>query len=75
VERGDLAEACRLALTVPLTGAPIIHLVPSPLGRVLFDPGPADELLGWRPQHDFAAEIPTGVVVPPDPSVVAAVAG
>jgi nucleoside-diphosphate-sugar epimerase len=62
IDRRDLASACRLALDAPLAGAPVYHLVASSLGRRLFDVGAAERELGWHPVHDFAADVPDGVV-------------
>ncbi len=64
VERRDLAEACALALTAPISGAPIIHLMSHPLGRSRYDMAPAEALLGWHPRFDFAAELSAGATIP-----------
>jgi nucleoside-diphosphate-sugar epimerase len=68
VDRGDLAAACAAALTRPISGAPVIHLMANALGRVLFDPTPADEMLGWVPRYDFADAVPAGVTAPEPPA-------
>jgi nucleoside-diphosphate-sugar epimerase len=66
IERRDLADACALALTAPLAGAPVIGLMATSLGRALIDPAAADAL-GWRPRFDFGADIPPGTRVPDPP--------
>ena len=66
VDRHDLADACVRALTVPLEGAPVFHLMANPIGRALLDTGPAEHELGWRPRHDFADDIPVGWRMPAD---------
>lgn len=66
IDRHDLADACVRALTVPLEGAPVFHLMANPVGRALLDTGPAERELGWRPRHDFAADIPVGWRMPAD---------
>lgn len=68
IERRDLAAACAAAVTVPIEGAPIIHLMANPIGRALFDMGAADEMLRWRPSFDFADELPSGTRVPDVPA-------
>lgn len=66
IERTDLAEACALSLTAPMEGAPVFHLMANPLGRALYDGGPAEHVLGWRPVHDFRDDIPDGFTLPAD---------
>jgi nucleoside-diphosphate-sugar epimerase len=64
VDRTDFAEACALALTAPLLGAPVFHLMPNPIGKRWFDTEPAERLLGWRPRWDFAGDVPDGWTIP-----------
>jgi nucleoside-diphosphate-sugar epimerase len=52
--RYDLAEACRLALTAPLTGFQPFHIMATAAGRRWFDVDRTERLLGWRPAVDFA---------------------
>jgi nucleoside-diphosphate-sugar epimerase len=52
--RHDLAEACRLALTAPLTGFQPFHIMATAAGRRWFDVDRTEKLLGWRPAVEFA---------------------
>lgn len=70
IDRGDLADACAAALVVPISGAPIIHLMANQLGRQLFNMSAANELLDWQPRFHFSADIPAGTRLPPRPSDV-----
>lgn len=51
--RYDLAEACRLALTAPLSGFQPFHVMATDAGRRWFDVDRTERLLGWRPATDF----------------------
>jgi nucleoside-diphosphate-sugar epimerase len=66
VDRRDLADACALALSAPLSGSPVISLMANPLGRQLHDPNAADAL-GWRPRFTFTDDLPPGAHVPAPP--------
>jgi len=52
--RHDLAEACRLALSAPLTGFQPFHLMATAPGRQTFDVGRTEHLLGWVPKETFS---------------------
>jgi nucleoside-diphosphate-sugar epimerase len=52
--RYDLAAACRLALTAPLTGFQPFHIMATAAGRRWFDVERTEQGLGWRPAVDFA---------------------
>jgi len=64
IDRADLAMACLRALEADITGAPVYHLMPNPIGGLLFDTAPAHDELGWQPRLDFAADIPAGWTLP-----------
>lgn len=56
--RFDVAEACRLALTAPLDGFQVFHLMATEQGRRTFDVDRTERLLGWRPKVDFTEFAP-----------------
>jgi nucleoside-diphosphate-sugar epimerase len=62
VDRYDVADAAWLAVTAPVSGAPVYHLMPSRLAAGLFDVDAARTELGWSARHDFEEWIPAGVL-------------
>ncbi len=63
--RYDLAEPCRLALTAPLDGFQLFHLLATDAGRRRVDVDRSERLLGWRPTVDFADLAPDQATAQP----------
>lgn len=53
MDRSDVAEACRLALTAPLSGSPVFYLFASNLADRQFDTTATRRVLGWEPRFRF----------------------
>lgn len=52
--RFDLGEACRLALTAPISGFQPYHIMSTAPGRATFDVDRTERDLGWRPEITFS---------------------
>jgi nucleoside-diphosphate-sugar epimerase len=54
LDRYDLGEACNVALTAPLSGFQVFHVMATEEAESRFDMERTRSVLGWRPKETFA---------------------